>query len=135
VKSKVHPKYKTKYHVGNWPEYERALRQRGNMPSGSPLTQWMAGEPPVGGPVPRQERRHGDIPHGSTKGVRRHGRRRSILEPAMPPAGQKPSDEAFTNIVAYILQQNGMDAGNTPLVATTDGTIGTTPGDAARSTR
>ena len=54
---------------------------------------------------------------------------------AMPPAGQKPSDEAFTNIVAYILQQNGMDAGDTPLVATTDGAIGTTPGDAARSTR
>ena len=25
VKSKVHPTYKTQYHVGNWPEYEQAL--------------------------------------------------------------------------------------------------------------
>jgi len=29
VKSKIHPKYKTKYHVGNWPAYERALVRRG----------------------------------------------------------------------------------------------------------
>ena len=31
MKSRVHPKYKTKYHVGNWPEYERALVQRGDV--------------------------------------------------------------------------------------------------------
>ncbi len=31
MKSRVHPKYKTKYHVGNWPEYERALVQRGDI--------------------------------------------------------------------------------------------------------
>ena len=43
----------------------------------------------------------------------------------MPPAGQKPSDDTFTNIVAYILRQNGMDAGDTPLVPTTHGAIGT----------
>ncbi len=29
MKSSVHPKYKTKYRVGNWPEYERALVHRG----------------------------------------------------------------------------------------------------------
>ena len=28
VKSRVHPKYKTKYRVGNWPAYDRALVQR-----------------------------------------------------------------------------------------------------------
>ena len=28
MKSRVHPKYKTKYHVGNWPAYDRALVQR-----------------------------------------------------------------------------------------------------------
>ena len=28
MKSKVHPKYKTKYHVGNWPAYERSLVDR-----------------------------------------------------------------------------------------------------------
>jgi len=31
MKSKVHPKYKTKYRVGNWPEYDRALVQRGDV--------------------------------------------------------------------------------------------------------
>ncbi len=31
MKSRVHPKYKTKYRVGNWPKYERALVQRGDV--------------------------------------------------------------------------------------------------------
>ena len=30
-RSKVHPTYKTKYRVTNWPEYDRALVQRGNI--------------------------------------------------------------------------------------------------------
>jgi hypothetical protein len=30
MKSRVHPKYKTKYRVSNWPEYDRALVQRGS---------------------------------------------------------------------------------------------------------
>ena len=36
MKSSVHPKYKTKYHVGNWPAYDRALVQRGD------ITVWLA---------------------------------------------------------------------------------------------
>ena len=36
--SRVHPKYKTKYHVGNWPEYERALVQRGD------VTVWLSAD-------------------------------------------------------------------------------------------
>ena len=35
-KSSVHPKYKTKYHVGNWPADDRALVQRGD------ITVWVA---------------------------------------------------------------------------------------------
>ena len=31
MKSSVSPKYKTKYHVGNWPAYDRALVQRGDI--------------------------------------------------------------------------------------------------------
>ena len=31
MKSRVHPKYKTRYRVGNWPEYDRALVQRGDV--------------------------------------------------------------------------------------------------------
>jgi len=45
------------------------------------------------------------------------------IKAAMPPAGQKPSDEAITNIVAYILQQNGMDASDDALVPMSEGTI------------
>ena len=38
MKSRVHPKYKTKYHVGNWPEYERALVRRGD------ITLWLSAD-------------------------------------------------------------------------------------------
>ena len=38
VKSRVHPTYKTKDHVGNWPAYDRALVQRGE------ITLWLAPE-------------------------------------------------------------------------------------------
>ena len=36
MKSRMHPKYKTKYHVWNWPAYDRALVQRGD------ITVWLA---------------------------------------------------------------------------------------------
>ena len=35
-RSRVHPKYKTKYRVGNWPQYDRSLVERGN------LTLWLS---------------------------------------------------------------------------------------------
>ncbi len=38
MKSRVHPKYTTKYGVGNWPTYDRALVQRGD------VTLWLAPE-------------------------------------------------------------------------------------------
>jgi hypothetical protein len=31
MRSRVHPKYKTKYRVRNWPEYDRALARRGDL--------------------------------------------------------------------------------------------------------
>ncbi len=31
MKSRVHPKYKTKYRVANWPEYEQGLVERGDV--------------------------------------------------------------------------------------------------------
>ena len=30
-RSKVHPNYKTRYRVRNWPDYDRALRRRGDL--------------------------------------------------------------------------------------------------------
>jgi IS5 family transposase len=38
MRSKVHPKYKTKYRVNNWPEYDCALVQRGD------ITLWISEE-------------------------------------------------------------------------------------------
>jgi len=38
VKSRVHPKYTTKYRVGSWPAYDRTLIQRGD------VTLWLAPE-------------------------------------------------------------------------------------------
>jgi IS5 family transposase len=38
MRSKIHPKYKTKYRVGNWASYDRALVQRGD------VTLWLAQE-------------------------------------------------------------------------------------------
>ena len=35
-RSRVHPKYKTKYHVANWPDYDRSLVERGN------ITLWLS---------------------------------------------------------------------------------------------
>ena len=36
MNSRVHPRYKTRYRVGNWPEYERALVRRGD------ITLWLS---------------------------------------------------------------------------------------------
>ena len=38
MKSRVHPKYKTKYRVGNWAEYDCALVQRGD------ITLWISAD-------------------------------------------------------------------------------------------
>ena len=36
TESRVHPKYKTKYRVGNWANYDRSLVERGS------LTIWLS---------------------------------------------------------------------------------------------
>ena len=38
MKSRVHPKYKTKYRVSNWADYDRALVHRGD------ITLWISEE-------------------------------------------------------------------------------------------
>jgi hypothetical protein len=38
MRSNVHPKYKTRYRVGNWPAYERALVRRGD------VTLWLSAD-------------------------------------------------------------------------------------------
>ncbi|MFT4515371.1 MAG: hypothetical protein ACI89X_003341 [Planctomycetota bacterium] len=45
TKSRVHPKYKTKYRVGNWSDYDRPLVERGNLTiwlSPDAIAQWNA---------------------------------------------------------------------------------------------
>ena len=44
MRSRIHPKYKTKYRVNNWPEYDRALAQRGDITlwiSEDAITAWI----------------------------------------------------------------------------------------------
>jgi IS5 family transposase len=38
MKSKIHPKFKTKYRVGNWPDYDQSLVNRGD------ITLWISAE-------------------------------------------------------------------------------------------
>ena len=52
MKSKVHPRYKTKYRVVNWPAYNRALVRRGD------VTVWLSSEA-VAAWTPRQSGRRG----------------------------------------------------------------------------
>jgi hypothetical protein len=56
-RSRVHPNYKTKYRVGNWPSYDAALAQRGNLNiwlSPDAIKHWNA--------KPRGRRRRGGQP-------------------------------------------------------------------------
>tara|TARA_B110000263_G_C15232741_1_gene475445 strand:- start:177 stop:1013 length:837 start_codon:yes stop_codon:yes gene_type:complete len=51
MNSRVHPKYKTKYRVSNWAEYDRALAQRGD------ITLWIAEDATdTGSPEPSGKR-------------------------------------------------------------------------------
>ena len=52
MKSKVHPTYKTKYRVANWPAYNRALVRRGN------VTVWVSSEA-IAAWTPRRSGRRG----------------------------------------------------------------------------
>ncbi|MFT7535153.1 MAG: hypothetical protein ACI85K_001104 [Hyphomicrobiaceae bacterium] len=55
TKSRVHPKYKTKYRVGNWPDYDQSLVERGN------LTIWLSPDA-IGKWNARPTRRRGGQP-------------------------------------------------------------------------
>ena len=60
MKSRVHPKYKTKYHVRNWTSYERALVRRGD------LTVWLSPDAiaawePDGGGKRGGQRKYSDV--------------------------------------------------------------------------
>ena len=60
-RSRVHPKYKTKYSVGNWREYDRGLVRRGD------LTLWFSPEAVAvaAWKPPRTGTRGGALMHGS----------------------------------------------------------------------
>jgi len=55
MNSRVHPKYKTKYRVADWPEYDRGLVQRGN------VTIWLSPEAVAGWKPARDGRRGGQL--------------------------------------------------------------------------
>lgn len=45
------------------------------------------------------------------------------VKAAMPPGGRKPDDETLIAVVAYILHENDVLPGDTPLTAATEGNI------------
>jgi len=59
MKSRVHPRFKTRYRVGNWPDHDVALVQRGD------LTTWVS-EEAIAARVPE--------PYGKRGGQRTWGR-------------------------------------------------------------
>ena len=63
MRSKVHPKYKTKYRVGNWSAYEQALVQRGDVTRNVAPSSSVRNRPAV----PRRRR---DAHHHPLVGVR-----------------------------------------------------------------
>ena len=55
MQSKVHPTYKTKYRVGNWPAYNRTLVRRGD------VTVWVSSEAIAAWTARRSGRRGGVV--------------------------------------------------------------------------
>ena len=60
MKSKVHPTYKTKYRVANWPAYNQALVRRGDVTVGCPRKRSLPGRPAPSGRRGGQ-RRYSDL--------------------------------------------------------------------------
>ncbi len=58
-------------------------------------------------------------------GARPVGELFEYIRSTMPPSGTRPDDEGYTNIIAYILQQNGFEGGDEPLVASATASLGT----------
>ena len=59
MQSKVHPTYKTKYRVANWPAYNRALVRRGD------VTVWVSSDA-IADWTPRRSGRRGALLHESS---------------------------------------------------------------------
>ena len=89
MKSRVYPKYKTRYHVGNWPEYDRALVQRGD------VTLWLAADAidawkPEASGRPGGQRRFSDaaietaLRHSASSSGCRYARRRALCGRSLP---------------------------------------------------
>ena len=78
MKSKVHPTYKTKYRVANWPAYNQALVRRGD------VTVWVSAEATAAWTPRRSGRRGGDDSCNNAAG--RHAGRLTGGAPRRAPA-------------------------------------------------
>ena len=54
------------------------------------------------------------------------------IRSSMPPSGTRPAGDGYTNIIAYVMQQNGIDPGERALVASASTPLGTSAGLGAR---
>ena len=81
MKSKVHPTYKTKYRVANWPAYNQALVRRGD------VTVWVSSDA-IAAWTPRRSGRRGTLREGLSE--RAHPNYLGMLGmyQTSPPAGE-----------------------------------------------
>ncbi|MFT4840532.1 MAG: hypothetical protein ACJA0V_003172 [Planctomycetota bacterium] len=80
TKFRVHPKYKTKYWVSNWSEYDRALIERGN------LAIWLTPDA-IGKWNAKPTRRRGGQPNYSDLAIETALTLRLLFQ--LPPAGPR----------------------------------------------
>ena len=92
MRSRVHPKYKTRYRVSNWAEYDRALVQRGEITlwiSEDAISSWKpAPTGPRGGRCARANQ--SPFPPPSARPVFRRKARALRPGPSNSPASQSP---------------------------------------------
>ena len=73
MKSRVHPKYKTTYRVGNWAEYDRALVRRGD------VTLWLTPDAIVTWAAAGVGRRSGQLQYSDLVWCEKAAEARSVL--------------------------------------------------------
>ena len=134
MRSRVHPKYKTRYHVHNWAAYERTLVDRGD------ITVWLSQEAiaawePEGGGTRGGQRKYSDVAIEDDRAwSTRVVRDRSVMNPHGWGAFGASFDSGM--IVAQALTDATADDAQTgiTLMEAVDGSVASVTADAAYDT-
>ena len=95
MQSKVHPTYKTKYRVANWPAYNRALVRRGD------VTVWVSSEA-IAAWTPRRSGRRGGQRRYSDLAIETAMTRRLLSH--LPLRGPSPAGSRSEDLLALLAQ-------------------------------